>query len=67
MATRVQDQRQLATDDWRAGLSDDQLRDMLHTLKLARYFDERMEALYRQGRLPGAIYSGSRRASSSVA
>jgi TPP-dependent pyruvate/acetoin dehydrogenase alpha subunit len=58
MATRVQDQRQLATDDWRAGLSDDQLRDMLHTLKLARYFDERMEALYRQGRLPGAIYSG---------
>ena len=23
-----------------------------------RYFDERMEALYRQGRLPGAIYSG---------
>jgi pyruvate dehydrogenase E1 component alpha subunit len=31
---------------------------MLHTLKLCRYFDERMEALYRQGRLPGAIYSG---------
>jgi pyruvate dehydrogenase E1 component alpha subunit len=31
---------------------------MLHMLKLARYFDERMEALYRQGRLPGAIYSG---------
>jgi TPP-dependent pyruvate/acetoin dehydrogenase alpha subunit len=30
----------------------------LHTLKLCRYFDERMEALYRQGRLPGAIYSG---------
>src|SRR5205085_2511190 len=27
-------------------------------LKLCRYFDERMEALYRQGRLPGAIYSG---------
>jgi pyruvate dehydrogenase E1 component alpha subunit len=31
---------------------------MLYLLKLARYFDERMEALYRQGRLPGAIYSG---------
>jgi len=31
---------------------------MLYFLKLARYFDERMEALYRQGRLPGAIYSG---------
>ena len=58
MATRVREQQDVSTDDWRAGQSDDQLRDMLHTLKLARYFDERMEALYRQGRLPGAIYSG---------
>ena len=57
MATKVNDKR-LASEDWRAGLSDDQLRDLLHTLKLCRYFDERMEALYRQGRLPGAIYSG---------
>jgi len=39
-------------------LPDDRLRDMLYMLKLCRYFDERMEALYRQGRLPGAIYSG---------
>src|ERR1700693_1269678 len=39
-------------------LPDDRLKRMLHLLKLARYFDERMEALYRQGRLPGAIYSG---------
>jgi TPP-dependent pyruvate/acetoin dehydrogenase alpha subunit len=39
-------------------LPDDRLREMLHELKLARYFDERMEALYRQGRLPGAFYSG---------
>ena len=39
-------------------LPDDRLRRMLYLLKLARYFDERMEALYRQGRLPGAIYSG---------
>ncbi len=39
-------------------LADDRLRAMLHMLKLCRYFDERMEALYRQGRLPGAIYSG---------
>src|SRR4029450_8867798 len=31
---------------------------MLYLLKLARHFDERMEALYRQGRLPGAFYSG---------
>jgi TPP-dependent pyruvate/acetoin dehydrogenase alpha subunit len=31
---------------------------MLYLLKLARYVDERLEALYRQGRLPGAIYSG---------
>ena len=39
-------------------LSDERLREMLYMLKLCRYFDERMEALYRQGRLPGAIYSG---------
>ena len=39
-------------------LPDGQLRDMLYLLKLARYVDERLEALYRQGRLPGAIYSG---------
>jgi pyruvate dehydrogenase E1 component alpha subunit len=57
MATKVSDKK-LAAEDWRAGRSDDDLRAMLHTLKLCRYFDERMEALYRQGRLPGAIYSG---------
>ena len=39
-------------------LPDERLRDMLYMLKLARYVDERLEALYRQGRLPGAIYSG---------
>ncbi|HEX6131261.1 MAG TPA: thiamine pyrophosphate-dependent dehydrogenase E1 component subunit alpha [Actinomycetota bacterium] len=39
-------------------LPDDRLKEVLYLLKLARYFDERMEALYRQGRLPGAIYSG---------
>ncbi|MGZ8631491.1 MAG: thiamine pyrophosphate-dependent dehydrogenase E1 component subunit alpha, partial [Actinomycetota bacterium] len=39
-------------------LADGELVEMLHMLKLCRYFDERMEALYRQGRLPGAIYSG---------
>ena len=39
-------------------LPDERLRDMLYLLKLARYVDERLEALYRQGRLPGAIYSG---------
>jgi TPP-dependent pyruvate/acetoin dehydrogenase alpha subunit len=39
-------------------LPDERLKEMLHLLKLCRYFDERMEALYRQGRLPGAIYSG---------
>ena len=57
MATKVKENR-LAAQDWRAGLSDDQLREVLYVLKLCRYFDERMEALYRQGRLPGAIYSG---------
>src|SRR2546423_2156515 len=39
-------------------LSQEQLERILYLLKLCRYFDERMEALYRQGRLPGAIYSG---------
>jgi pyruvate dehydrogenase E1 component alpha subunit len=39
-------------------LPDDDLKRILRMLKLCRYFDERMEALYRQGRLPGAIYSG---------
>jgi TPP-dependent pyruvate/acetoin dehydrogenase alpha subunit len=36
----------------------DRSKHVLYLLKLCRYFDERMEALYRQGRLPGAIYSG---------
>src|ERR687887_227042 len=40
------------------GLDEDQGKRLLYLLKLCRYFDERMEALYRQGRLPGAIYSG---------
>src|SRR5438445_4096249 len=44
--------------DERRMLSDDRLKHVLYLLKLCRYFDERMEALYRQGRLPGAIYSG---------
>jgi TPP-dependent pyruvate/acetoin dehydrogenase alpha subunit len=39
-------------------LPDEQLREMLTMMKLARYVDERLEALYRQGRLPGALYSG---------
>src|SRR5438046_4066526 len=42
----------------KAGLDDDALKRVLYLLKLCRYFDERMEAMYRQGRLPGAIYSG---------
>jgi pyruvate dehydrogenase E1 component alpha subunit len=57
VATQVEKQK-LASEDWRVGLSDEQLKDLLYLLKLCRYFDERMEALYRQGRLPGAIYSG---------
>ena len=36
----------------------EELQHVLYLLQLSRYFDERMEALYRQGRLPGAIYSG---------
>jgi pyruvate dehydrogenase E1 component alpha subunit len=57
MATKVTGKK-LAAEDWRVGLSDERLKELLHTMKLCRYFDERMEALYRQGRLPGAIYSG---------
>src|SRR5213593_3579319 len=56
MATDVSEKQ--AEADWRVGLSDDRLRDLLYKLKLCRYFDERKEALHRQGRLPGAIYSG---------
>ena len=41
-----------------AGLSPEEAVQLLYLLKLCRYFDERMEAMYRQGRLPGAIYSG---------
>ena len=54
MATKVEGK---AAKGERA-LPDDRLEEMLYLLKLCRYFDERMEALYRQGRLPGAIYSG---------
>ncbi|HTG46964.1 MAG TPA: thiamine pyrophosphate-dependent dehydrogenase E1 component subunit alpha [Actinomycetota bacterium] len=39
-------------------LPDDRLKEIYYHLQMGRYFDERMEALYRQGRLPGAIYSG---------
>jgi TPP-dependent pyruvate/acetoin dehydrogenase alpha subunit len=52
------DEAKRARGDWRVGLTDDELRRMLHLLRLARTFDEKMETLYRQGRLPGAFYSG---------
>jgi TPP-dependent pyruvate/acetoin dehydrogenase alpha subunit len=55
--TKVE-RKPVTSEDWSAGLSEDRLRELLYLLKLCRYFDERMEALYRQGRLPGAIYSG---------
>src|SRR6266705_3525777 len=55
MATRTKSRKGSPLDT--AGLDDEQLKRMLSVLKLCRYFDERMEALYRQGRLPGAIYS----------
>jgi len=56
-ATRT---RKRSKDDalGRADLKEEQLKEILYYLKLCRFFDERMEALYRQGRLPGAIYSG---------
>lgn len=42
----------------RLGLKEENLKEILYYLKLCRFFDERMETLYRQGKLPGAIYSG---------
>lgn len=42
----------------RLGLTPEDLRTILYHLVRCRYFDERMETLYRQGKLPGAIYSG---------
>ena len=58
MATEVDPTAPAETPGGARPLPDDELVRMLHMLKLCRYFDERMEALYRQGRLPGAIYSG---------
>ncbi len=55
MATKVRDAAAATAE---RPLPDERLKEVLYLLKLARYFDERMEALYRQGRLPGAIYSG---------
>jgi TPP-dependent pyruvate/acetoin dehydrogenase alpha subunit len=57
VATKVSKRAKDSTAE-RYGLDDGRLRELLYFLKLCRYFDERMEALYRQGRLPGAIYSG---------
>jgi TPP-dependent pyruvate/acetoin dehydrogenase alpha subunit len=42
----------------RLGLKEESLQELLYFLKPCRYFDERMETFYRQGKLPGAIYSG---------
>ena len=57
MASSKED-RKVRRQEWRVGLHDDELLRMLHLLRFSRYFDERLEALYRQGRLPGAFYSG---------
>src|SRR5919197_3210325 len=55
MATRTKSRKGSPLDA--VDLGEEQLQELLYLLKLCRYFDERMEALYRQGRLPGAIYS----------
>lgn len=39
-------------------LKEEQLKQIWYYMRLCRFFDERMETLYRQGKLPGAIYSG---------
>src|SRR5947208_14683003 len=56
MATKTKSSSKSSID--KAGLDDEQRTRILYLLKLCRYFDERMEILYRQGKLPGAIYSG---------
>jgi pyruvate dehydrogenase E1 component alpha subunit len=58
MATKTKSSKTAKSSIDRSGLDEGQLTRILYLLKLCRYFDERMEALYRQGRLPGAIYSG---------
>src|SRR5437588_8546785 len=58
MATKTKSSKAAKSPIARSGLDKEQLTRILYLLKLCRYFDERMEALYRQGRLPGAIYSG---------
>ena len=42
----------------RLRLSWDHLKRLLYLLSLTRHVDERLETLYRQGKLPGAFYSG---------
>ena len=42
----------------RLRLSWDHLKRLLYLLSLCRHVDERLETLYRQGKLPGAFYSG---------
>jgi TPP-dependent pyruvate/acetoin dehydrogenase alpha subunit len=62
VATKQDDVAATSTDTAaqieRLGLKEESLKEILYFLKLCRYFDERMETLYRQGKLPGAIYSG---------
>jgi len=49
-----------------AGLKDEQAREILYLLKLCRHVDERMEAMYRQGRLAGPIRSARGREGTDV-
>jgi TPP-dependent pyruvate/acetoin dehydrogenase alpha subunit len=39
-------------------VSQDVLLDLYYRMKLCRAVDERLEILYRQGRIPGSVYSG---------
>lgn len=42
----------------RAEIAQDRLLDLYYWMKLCRAVDERLEILYRQGRIPGSVYSG---------
>lgn len=39
-------------------IPEDRLLDLYYRMKLCRAVDERLEILYRQGRIPGSVYSG---------
>lgn len=48
----------MARKQTEAEIAQDVLLDLYYRMKLCRAVDERLEILYRQGRIPGSVYSG---------